>query len=1200
MSTEPKRASLSIIFSTREIDQRFIDHIKNTVGVSEIEIIHYVNKKQFSLAELYNKGLQESKYDIVVFIHDDVIFNNSGWGYALVRQFWDSDYGILGVAGTSDLVFEEKDIVGSWWFLHHGKVGKIKYNINNKSWDDIFSNSYKLPIQVVCLDGVFLAVDKRKLQRPFDERFKGFHYYDISFSFANHLAGVKVGVTFEIDLIHKSSGKINSEWHQNRLLFSECYRDFLPCGVKPEKIEYDVSMVRKFDLGKSIISIIIPTKNKINLIMDCIQSIVCHTRVARYEILIADTGSTAENKDKLLAWIKNLDKGNNLLDIKIIEYDYYSFAKINNDVVKNHLLKKSSHILFCNNDIKLLNDAVDRCLSFFKQGKNNIGTVGIRLHYADNSIQHNGIEMLVGFGKTLSFSHRNLQSYHTYDSETIEVIGNTAAFLMIERSVFEKFYFNEDYEECYEDVELNLEMLRLGRKNYNIGHAVAYHYESQTRNLDSDKDKRLMEDYQKNLLPYFKRNCVPLFIPQLFEGASRASRLGYFETALEICQMLLTHLPRHPDVHHLLGVILDRQGDQAGAVQAIRRAIELNDKQPTYHHNLGGALFRQGDPVAAERSYRQALRLAPQLAETHVSLANVLREQGRLDEAFACYQRALQLKPDYALAYHSLGNALLEQGNYAGAADCYQRVLQLRPDFAEAYNNLGQALDATNRLDEAAEAFRQALRYKPDLVEARRNLGTVLERQGLSEDARTCYQAILAREPADPLLRLRVDSLCPAIPVGNPEIDKYRAGLMARLGQLCAQPGLRLDPRQLHASGFEPPLYLAYQGRDDRPLKEAWAALFQSLLPEVAALPPTVGGKPRVGFVVTRGHEGIFAKCMRGILNGLPARRFELTVVCGQQGGEQILRAAIANPDVRYLPLPVRFDRSLEAIRQARFDILYYWEVGTDSVNYFLPFFRLAPIQCTGWVWPVTSGIAEMDYFLSSQHLETPEGDTCYRERLVRFQRLPACFYRPEPSGAMMGREHFGLSTDQHIYLCVQNLRKLHPDFDGLMDGILRRDPRGLVVLIEDTQPLVTAQLRRRLQANLPEVIDRICFLARLPHGEYLNLLSLAEVILDTVHFGGGVTAYEAFSVGKPVVTLPGEFSRGRLTYAAYRQMGLDDGIAADPEDYIERALRFATEPDYRVEFGHRLREASAELFEDQRAVREFEGFVEAALTGGM
>ena len=190
---------------------------------------------------------------------------------------------------------------------------------------------------------------------------------------------------------------------------------------------------------------------------------------------------------------------------------------------------------------------------------------------------------------------------------------------------------------------------------------------------------------------------------------------------------------------------------------------------------------------------------------------------------------------------------------------------------------------------------------------------------------------------------------------------------------------------------------------------------------------------------------------MRGILNGLPARRFELTVVCGQQGGEQILRAAIANPDVRYLPLPVRFDRSLEAIRQARFDILYYWEVGTDSVNYFLPFFRLAPIQCTGWGWPVTSGIAEMDYFCPASTLRLRKAIRAIASGWCGFSDCQLAFTVPGAIGSDDGTGALGLSTDQHIYLCVQNLRKLHPDFDGLMDGILRRDPRGLVVLIEDT-----------------------------------------------------------------------------------------------------------------------------------------------------
>lgn len=196
-----------------------------------------------------------------------------------------------------------------------------------------------------------------------------------------------------------------------------------------------------------------------------------------------------------------------------------------------------------------------------------------------------------------------------------------------------------------------------------------------------------------------------------------------------------------------------------------------------------------------------------------------------------------------------------------------------------------------------------------------------------------------------------------------------------------------------------------------------------------------------------------------------------------------------------------------------------------------------------------------------------------------------------------MEREHFGLAAGQHLYVCTQNPRKIHPDFDELLAGVLRRDPHGVVVLIEDIQPAVTAALRQRLQAHLPDVIERVRFLPWLAFADYLRLLAAADVALDTPHFGGGITTYDALAVGLPIVTLPGAFSRGRYAYAAYRQMGLNAGIAADPVDYIERAVRFASEPDYRAAFSAQLREASAELFEDQEAVREFEAFLESALS---
>ena len=1186
--------SLSIIFSTRKIDPQFIEHMRSTAGSQDIEIIPYVNQGEFSLTELYNKGLDQSKYDIVVFVHDDVIFNNQNWGKLLLSQFQNTDYGILGIAGTTHLIKDDNEIAGKWFELPNRSIGRIKHEINGKVIDTFMSNRYDYPIQAICLDGVFIAIDKKKIKKSFDERFNGFHYYDISFTFSNHLAGVKVGVTFEIDLTHKSEGSFNKSWEENRLLFSKLYKNYLPCIVKPEKIEYDALTTRKFKLGNSLISIIIPTKDKIDLLIDCVQSIIDHTHIVRYEIIIADTGSTAKNRKILSEFVNELKKKTNFYGIKIVQYDYYNFAKINNDIVKKHLSKKSSHVLFCNNDIKLLNDAVDQCLYLFKE-KNNVGTVGIRLHYADHSIQHNGVELFFGMGKVMGATYRNIHSYYQYDRDIVEVSGNTAAFLMTERSIFTKFYFNESYQESFEDIELNLQMLKIGRKNYQIGHAVAYHYESQTRNEDPDKIKKMMLDYQNHLLPFFKQHCVPLFFTHLFEGASRASQTGQFETAVEICGLLLQHAPRHPDINHLLGVVHGRAGDQVGAAHYIRQAIALNGRAPSYHYNLAEALRRQDKPAEAEQSYRMALQLAPNLIEAHVGLANLAKELDRLDEALAHYQQALQLKPDHAPAYCGMGDALRQRGAYDAAMECYQRAIQIQPHFADAHRHLGVLLNVGNRLEEATACFRQALRHRPDWIEVWSNLGTVLERQGLVEEARECHQRVLASEPDHALLRLRVESLCPPIPVSSAAIEVYRKQLRTRLAEGNERSDLRLNLERLHASGFEPPLPLAYQGGDDRPLKEAWAGLFRGLLPETVPSPP-IRGKPHIGFVVTRGHEGVFLKGMGGLLNQLSTERFDLTVVCTRQGGEALLQPAIRNPAVRYLLLPERIDHSVKLLREARFHLLYYWEVGTDSVNYFLPFFRLAAVQCTGWGWPVTSGIPQMDYYLSSQSLETADSDDHYSERLVRFKRLPTYFYRPEPPEASLARDRLGLIADQHLYLCAQNLRKLHPDFDPLLAGLLRRDPKGCIVLVEDAQPAVTAALRQRLQLTLTDGINRVRFVPRLTHRDYLGLLITADVVLDTLHFGGGVTTYEAFAIGVPVVTLPTAFSRGRYACAAYRQMGLDEGIATDAEDYIERALRFACEPEYRAAFSARLQEASAELFEDQGAVREFEEFLETVL----
>jgi GT2 family glycosyltransferase len=141
-------------------------------------------------------------------------------------------------------------------------------------------------------------------------------------------------------------------------------------------------------------------------------------------------------------------------------------------------------------------------LSVFKE-KPNTGTVGCRLHFENNTIQHDGILAFIDSNKSFQVSHFGLFGYYTYSNHLREVFGNTAALMMIRKNTFFKCgMFNENYINCFEDVELNISCMVNGHINYCDGRLVAYHYESQTRNEDPDKLNKLLSDYRNNLFPY--------------------------------------------------------------------------------------------------------------------------------------------------------------------------------------------------------------------------------------------------------------------------------------------------------------------------------------------------------------------------------------------------------------------------------------------------------------------------------------------------------------------------------------------------------------------------------------------------------------------------------------------------------------------------------------------------------------------------
>ena len=105
-------------------------------------------------------------------------------------------------------------------------------------------------------------------------------------------------------------------------------------------------------------------------------------------------------------------------------------------------------------------------------------------------------------------------------------------------------------------------------------------------------------------------------------------------------------------------------------------------------------------------------------------------------------------------------------------------------------------------------------------------------------------------------------------------------------------------------------------------------------------------------------------------------------------------------------------------------------------------------------------------------------------------------------------------------------------------------------------------------------------------------MLLAADVMLDPFHFGGGNSTYEALAMGTPIVTLPGEFMCGRVTYACYERMGMRDLIAADVASYVRLALRVANDRQWHHELSTSVAERSGTLYDDHDVVREFEEFL--------
>ncbi len=743
-------------------------------------------------------------------------------------------------------------------------------------------------------------------------------------------------------------------------------------------------------------------------------------------------------------------------------------------------------------------------------------------------------------------------------------------------------------------------------------------------------------------MPLAEPKPQPLNVPQAFAQGLKLHEQGRLAEAERLYAAVLAARPDHFDALQMMALVKLAAGQPAEALRLVSAAMGARKPSPQLLLNHGLILEALKRHQEAIESFDQAIKLKSKFAEAHNNRGAVLTSLGRDEEALESCLKAVAIKPDYAEAHYNAGSALRALGRYDEALKRFDRALVLDPSFVKAHNNRGAVLEALNRIDEALAGYDRALELAPDFTEARSNRGRVLMGLDRADDAIENFAVAIRVNPGDAeawyqrgrnlldlgrneeaaadlaqALALRPGhaearfAACvaelPVIYTDASEIRGRRAAYEQKLRALSAdlEAGL-LEGNLIKALGAKQPFFLAYQGGNDRVLQEIYGemvskAVARQFPPAPLPAPPAPGESIRVGIVSSFFYSHSNWKIpIKGWMSQLDRSRFHVTGYhLGIMHDAQTDAAAgLCDKFVHRILDTEGWRRTILADAP---HVLIYPGLLMDTSSLQLAAQRLAPVQCNSWGHPETSGLASLDYFLSSDLMEPPEAQAFYTEKLVRLPNL-SIYYEPvEGAPVAVTREELGLRPGATVFWSAQTLSKYLPQHDEVFVRIARAAPDCQFVFLRHFGGAnITRVIRERLACAFAAAglrADYYCvFLDRMSQSKFAAAAGLSDVFLDSIGWSGCNSALESLPHGLPIVTLSGEFMRARHSAAILQMMGITETIAASVEDYVAIAVRLANEPAERLALRERMKENAHKVYRDRACIAALEDFLERSV----
>ena len=627
---------------------------------------------------------------------------------------------------------------------------------------------------------------------------------------------------------------------------------------------------------------------------------------------------------------------------------------------------------------------------------------------------------------------------------------------------------------------------------------------------------------------------------------------GAFHEAEQAAIQARAAYPDDGELARLHGVALLQLQRPADAVQILEEASRLAPQSVEVQCNVGSARLANGDADGAIEYLRAALRQSPGHPAILLTLGNALMAAARFQHARESYAMATHGAPAHPGLRLNLAAAELELGNVDQAKTHTDEALTLHPRFDAAYALRGRILQTQGNAPEATKAWLQAERISPRNPQYPFAAGQVLEDDGQLAAAAEAYERALHLNPNDgralgQLLFLR-RRLC-----DWHDLDDLSHRLQAAVTDGTAA----VSPFAMLAKDVDAAMQLNCAKAYADTIEHQAAALRKQQAFSHAK--PAPDSPIRVGFVADGFNEhatGLLVVAMFEALANDDDLDLHLFATTPDDGGpiRRRLAAATTMHDVSALNHAQVAQRIHDTGVEILVDLNGY--SGHDNAELFA--LRPAPIQVNWLAYPGSMGAPWMDYLVADKVIVPDEQRDTVSEKLVR---LPRCYQPNDNTRDVVqppSRAECGLPEQGTVFACFNNSYKINPAAFARMMLVLQQVPDSVLWLLAGVDG---ADDRLRAAATAAGIApERLVFLPRLPHAEYLSRYVNADLFLDTLPYNAHTTASDALWAGCPIITCTGRTFAGRVATSLLQQMGLTELICEDEEAFIAMATQLGND----------------------------------------